>query len=149
MTAGNLIGARFADRALMPTLYAAFSAEIVVAALFVVTSHSKVGAAITIFFFPATCLAAVPALQSRIISLAGGAPNLAAASIQAALNVANSLGAWLGGLVIAAGLGYDAPNVVAAGLTAVGLVIAVIAGLLDRRGTRSRALSLPSSALAR
>jgi DHA1 family inner membrane transport protein len=147
MTAGNLIGARLADRALMPTLYGAFAAEIVAATVFIVTAHSKIGAAITIFFFPATCLAALPALQSRIISLAGGAPNLAAASIQAAFNVANSLGAWLGGVVIAAGLGYDAPNVVAAGLTAVGLLIAIIAGVLDRRTVRvplSQPLSDPA-----
>jgi DHA1 family inner membrane transport protein len=141
MTVGNLLGARLADKALLPTLYGAFAAEIVVAAVFIVTAHSKVGAAITIFFFPATCLAALPALQSRIISLAGGAPNLAAASIQAAFNVANSLGAWLGGVVIAAGLGYDAPNVVAVGLTAVGLMIALAAGVLDRRTTRAGALT--------
>ena len=31
---------------------------------------------------------------------------------RAALNVANALGAWLGGLVIAAGSGYRAPGVV-------------------------------------
>jgi len=45
--------------------------------------------------------------------LAGGAPNLAAASIQAAFNIANSLGAYLGGLAIAAGYGYSSPNAVA------------------------------------
>jgi DHA1 family inner membrane transport protein len=145
MTVGNLVGARLADRALMPTLYVAFGAEIVVAAAFIVTSHSKVGAAITIFLFPATCVAGIPALQSRIIALAGGAPNLAAASIQAALNVANSLGAWLGGVVIAAGLGYDAPNVVAVGLTAVGLVIAVISGTLERRREAAAHLVLESA----
>lgn len=134
MTAGNTIGARLVDRALMPSLYGALGAEVLVAGAFVFTSHYKIAAAVTIFLFPATSLAMLPALQMRIISLAGGAPNLAAASIQAAFNVANSLGAWLGGIVIAAGLGYGAPNVVAAGLALAGLGLAVVSGALARRG---------------
>ncbi len=141
MTVGNLAGARLADRALMPTMYAAFAAEIAVAAAFIVTSHSKIGAAITIPLFSATCLAALPALQTRVISLAGGAPNLAAAAIQSAFNVANSLGAWLGGVTIAAGFGYDSPNVVAVGLVTVGLAIALASGFVDRRASTAPAIA--------
>jgi DHA1 family inner membrane transport protein len=147
MTVGNIAGARLADRALVPTICGAFAAEIVVAALFILTSHSKIGAAITIFLFPAACLSALPALQTRIISLAGGAPNLAAASIQAAFNVANSLGAWLGGLVIAAGFGYDSPNVVAVGLATIGLAIAVTSALVDRRA-RAEGAERPATLVA-
>jgi DHA1 family inner membrane transport protein len=135
MTAGNLVGARLADRALMGTIYAALSCEIVVALVFFFTAHNKVTAALTIPLFPFAALAILPALQSRIVTLAGGAPNLAAASIHAAFNVANSVGAALGGLTIAAGLGYGSPNLVAAGLAALGLMIAIISGRLDRRGS--------------
>jgi DHA1 family inner membrane transport protein len=138
MTFGNLVGARLADRWLMPTLYGAFAAEIVVALLFLLVSSSKIGSALMIFLFPAAALAALPSLQSRIVSLAGGAPNLAAASIQAAFNLANSLGAWLGGVVIAAGFGYNAPNWVAAGLCSLGLVIALTSGLIDHRQRHQR-----------
>jgi DHA1 family inner membrane transport protein len=133
MTFGNVVGARLVDRALMPTLYGALAAEVVVAGSFVLTAHFQVAAAVTIFLFPATSLAMLPALQMRIISLAGGAPNLAAASIQAAFNIANSLGAWLGGLTIAAGFGYGSPNVVAAGLALLGLGLAAASGALSRR----------------
>jgi MFS transporter, DHA1 family, inner membrane transport protein len=90
---------------------------------------------VTIFLLPFCALSILPALQSRIVSLAGGAPNLAAASIHAAFNIANSLGAWLGGITIAAGLGYGAPNLVAAGLAALGLGIALISGGLEQRAT--------------
>jgi MFS transporter, DHA1 family, inner membrane transport protein len=128
MTVGNLVGARLADRWLMPTLYGALIAEIVIATAFIFTAHNQVTAAITIFLFPAATLMTVPALQTRIIQLADGAPNLASASIQAAFNVANSLGAWLGGLTIAAGFGYGSPNVVAAGLALLGLGLAVASG---------------------
>ena len=99
--------------------------------------HNQFTAAVTIFLFPFCALAILPALQARIVGLAGGAPNLAAASIHAAFNVANSLGAWLGGITIAAGLGYAAPNLVAAGLAALGLGIALFSGGV-RWGSHSR-----------
>ena len=136
MTAGNLVGARLADRALMRTVYAALGAESLVAVGFFFSAHNQVTAAVTIFLFPFCALAILPALQARIVGLAGGAPNLAAASIHAAFNVANSLGAWLGGITIAAGLGYAAPNLVAAGLAAMGLGIALVSGGV-RWGSRS------------
>jgi MFS transporter, DHA1 family, inner membrane transport protein len=133
MTGGNLVGARLADRALMRTIYVAMTAEVLVAASFFFSARNETTAAVTIFFFPFCALAILPALQSRIVALAGGAPNLAAASIHAAFNIANSLGAWLGAITIAAGLGYGAPNLVAAGLAALGLGIALISGGLERR----------------
>ncbi|WP_081983013.1 MFS transporter [Streptacidiphilus albus] len=134
MTAGNYLGARLADRVLMPSLYTFLVLEGVVAAVFLLTLHNRIAAAVTLFVFAATTFALVPVLQTRIITQADGAPNIASAAIQAAFNVANALGAWLGGLVIAAGLGYAAPNAVAAALAGCGLLVAAAAGLLDRRG---------------
>ena len=61
-------------------------------------------------------------LQMRLMETAGEAQMLGAALNHSALNLANALGAWLGGLVIAAGLGYRAPSVVGAGLAAAGLI---------------------------
>jgi DHA1 family inner membrane transport protein len=133
MTAGVLIGARFADRSLMKTLCIGILAECVISGLFFFACRNKITAAIGIFLFAFTALSTAPALQSRIVTLAGGAPNLAAASIQAAFNISNSLGAWIGGVVIAAGLGYAAPNLAGAGLAAIGLVIAATAWRLERR----------------
>jgi DHA1 family inner membrane transport protein len=87
---------------------------------------------VAVFLFPATSLAGLPTLQGRIITLAGGAPNLAAASIQAAFNIANSLGAYLGGLAISAGFGYGSPNAVAAVLVVIGLSLALVAVRVER-----------------
>jgi DHA1 family inner membrane transport protein len=134
MTAGVLIGARFADRSLMRTLCAGILAECVISGLFFFACRNKITAVIGIFLFAFTALSTAPALQSRIVTLAGGAPNLAAASIQAAFNVSNSLGALIGGSVIAAGLGYAAPNLAGAMLAAIGLVIAATAWRFERRG---------------
>lgn len=128
MTAGNLVGARLADHDLMQALYLALASESVIAALFFVTDRNEITAAIWIVLFPFTAMAIIPAVQSRLITLADGAPNLAAASMHSAFNVANSIGAWLGGLTIAAGYGYSSPNLVAAGLAVLGLGIALYAG---------------------
>jgi DHA1 family inner membrane transport protein len=133
MTLGNVIGARLADRALMRTIYIAMTGEIALAVLFFYGAHSRPVAAVLVLLFPAAALALLPALQNRIVTLAGGAPNLAAASIHAAFNIANSIGAYAGGAVIAAGLGYASVNLAAAAFAAAGLALAVTSGRLDRQ----------------
>lgn len=65
-----------------------------------------------------------------------------------ALNVSNALGAWLGGVVIAAGLGYPAPAVVGAVLAVLGLVVLGASVVVERRGS-TRADIPPASPLAR
>ncbi|KRC46533.1 MULTISPECIES: MFS transporter [unclassified Nocardioides] len=72
-------------------------------------------------------------LQLRLMDVAGDAVTLGAAMNHAALNIANALGAWLGGLVIAAGHGYRAPALVGAGLAAVGVVILLVSAVVHRR----------------
>ncbi|HYH35372.1 MAG TPA: MFS transporter, partial [Nocardioides sp.] len=58
---------------------------------------------------------------------------MGAAMNHAALNVANALGAWLGGLVIAAGWGYQAPAVVGALLSVLGLLVLGLSARLRHR----------------
>jgi DHA1 family inner membrane transport protein len=72
-------------------------------------------------------------LQLRLMDVAGDAQTLGAAMNHASLNVANALGAWLGGLVIAAGYGYRAPAVVGAALSVAGLLVIVVSATLQRR----------------
>jgi DHA1 family inner membrane transport protein len=137
MTFGNLIGARLSDRYDgTRVIYSAMGANVVIAAIFYFASSNKIASAALIFLFPFANTMAFPALQNRIISLAGGAPNLAAASMHAAFNIANSIGAWLGGLTIAAGWGYNSPNLVAVGLGFLGVVIAVYAGMTEGPSTQ-------------
>lgn len=65
-------------------------------------------------------------LQIRLMAAAGDAQMLGAALNHASLNIANGLGAWLGGLVIAAGAGYVAPALVGVALAAAGLVVFLV-----------------------
>ncbi|WP_167158427.1 MFS transporter [Streptomyces sp. MBT27] len=133
MVTGNLIGGRFADRALMPMLYVALSGLAVVLALFTMAAHDKLASAVMVFLIGALGFATVPPLQKRVLDQAAGAPTLASAVNIGAFNLGNALSAWLGGIVIAAGLGYTAPNWVGAALAASALVLAFVSSALERR----------------
>jgi DHA1 family inner membrane transport protein len=133
MVVGNLVGGRLADRALMPSLYGTLAALGVLLALFAVTAHDQVLAAVTLFLIGVAGMACVPIIQTRIMDAAQGAPTLAAAANHSAFNLANAGGAFLGGVVIAAGFGWTAPNWVGAGLASIGLALAIFSGVLDRR----------------
>jgi MFS transporter, DHA1 family, inner membrane transport protein len=145
MVGGNLIGGKFADRALMPLLYVSLGALSLVLALFTLTAHNTVAAAITIVLIGALGFATVPPLQKRVLDQAAGAPTLASAVNIGAFNLGNALAAWLGGMVIAAGLGYTAPNWVGAALAASALGLAVVSHLLERRTATTHSLVVTAS----
>ncbi|MFB7501482.1 MFS transporter [Streptomyces sp. NPDC056161] len=133
MFLGNLLGGRYADRALMPMLYVTLGGLAVVLALFTFTAHSKILAAITVLLVGALGFATVPPLQKRVLDQAHGAPTLASAVNIGAFNLGNALSAWLGGIVIAAGFGYTSPNWVGAVLAAAAFVLAFWSAALERR----------------
>ncbi|MGW9024522.1 MFS transporter [Streptomyces sp. NPDC055722] len=137
MVIGNLLGGRFADRALMPMLYTTLGGLAVVLGVFTLTAHSEVLAAITVLLVGAFGFATVPPLNVRVIDKAHGAPTLAAAVNAGAFNLGNALAAWLGGLVIAAGFGYTSPNWVGALMTASSLGLALWSAALERREKRT------------
>jgi DHA1 family inner membrane transport protein len=137
MFLGNLLGGRFADRKLMLMLYITLGGLAVVLALFTLTAHNKIAAAVTIMLVGALGFATVPPLQKRVLDQAHGAPTLASAVNIGAFNLGNALAAWLGGIVIAAGLGYTAPNWVGAVLAAAALVLAFWSAALERRAPAS------------
>ncbi|MFE4973530.1 MFS transporter [Kitasatospora sp. NPDC056651] len=133
MFLGNLLGGRYADRKLMPMLYTTLGGLAVVLALFTLTAHNKVLAAVSVLLVGALGFATVPPLQKRVLDQAHGAPTLASAVNIGAFNLGNALAAWLGGMVIAAGLGYTAPNWVGAVLAAAALLLAFWSAALERR----------------
>ena len=85
------------------------------------------------FLIPVLGSVLVVNLQLRLMHVAGDAQTLGAAMNHASLNVANALGAWLGGAVIAAGYGYRAPAVVGAALSLAGLLVLLASAALHRR----------------
>ena len=77
-------------------------------------------------------------LQLRLMAAAGSARNLGAALNHASINVANALGAWIGGVVLTLGLGLRAPALAGAVLAAMGLVLAAVAARSPRGARPSR-----------
>ncbi|MFC8826414.1 MFS transporter [Streptomyces sp. NPDC057137] len=146
MVAGNLIGGKFADRRLMPMLFTALGGLTVVLALFTAGAHNKMTAAVAVFLIGALGFATVPPLQKRVLDYAHGAPTLASAVNIGAFNLGNALAAWLGGVVIAAGFGYTAPNWVGAALAASALVLAVFSSTLERRAAVPAEVPVPAPA---
>lgn len=134
LTVGNLLGGWLADRGrLMPGIYFGLVGLIAVLVAFTLTVHIQVLAALTVFALGIAGFVGVPMVQARIMDQARGAPTLAAAAIQSAFNIANAVGAYLGGMVIGAGLGYTSVDLVGAVLAGSGLALAVSSGLLERR----------------
>lgn len=116
----------------MPMLYTTLGALTLILATFTLTAHDKVAAAITVFLIGALGFATVPPLQKRVLDQAAGAPTLASAVNIGAFNLGNALAAWLGGVVIDAGLGYTSPNWVGAALSVSALVLAILSRSLER-----------------
>lgn len=132
MTLGNLLGGRLADKALMPGLYTALIGLAAVLGAFTITSGDKVAAAVTVFLIGVAGFMVAPIMQALVMAKAGGTPSLVSAAVQSAFNIANSIGAYMGGLVIAHGLGLLSPNLVGSVLTVLGLMLAVVSGTLNR-----------------
>lgn len=133
MTIGNVLGGFAADRALRPTVCAAFVLLSATLALFAVTAHARWSAAVTVVLIGLFGFAIVPAVQTLVLRKARSAPTLASATVQGAFNLANAQGAYFGGLALDAGLGWTAPTLVGAVLAAAGTLIAVLAWVVDRR----------------
>ena len=105
MVIGNLVGSRLADISLMKTIAGLLAWDALVLAAVVYTAPHATAIAINVFLL-GTIVAIAPALQIRLMDVAGDAQTLAAALNHSAFNMANALGAWLGGVAIAAGYGW-------------------------------------------
>jgi len=137
MTIGNVAGGRFAEKAPRLTIAVALVAYAGVLVAFTLAAHDAVAATVGLFALGFVGMSAGPALMGRLIDFAAEGPSLAAASFHSAFNVANALGAAIGGVVLAAGLGYDAPAAVGAALPLVGLAVLAVSVGLERRTARA------------
>lgn len=133
MVAGNIIGGRIADKSVMGSIYRVLPGIAVALVVYAIAVHWPWSAFVMVFVVGAAGSMLVPALQTRLLDSSPDAPSLASSLNHAALNVANALGAFLGGLVIAWGWGYVAPALVGAVLAVLGLAVALFSGLLERK----------------
>ncbi|MBX5136787.1 MFS transporter [Rhizobium sp. L9] len=135
MNAGNFIGSWLADKSLLGTIGGSLVYNIVVLTTFSLTAANPYMLGLSVFFVGCG-FAAGPALQTRLMDVAADAQTLAAASNHSAFNIANAIGAWLGGLVIAWGYGFAATGYVGAALSFLGLFVFAASARLERRSRR-------------
>ncbi|UNO43903.1 MFS transporter [Streptomyces sp. MST-110588] len=145
---GTYIGGRKADANLFGMIFGGIGASTVVLAALALTAHSPVAAIALALLLGVTAFATAPALNARMFNVATAAPTLAGATTTSAFNLGNTLGPWLGGLVISAGWGYPAVAWTAAGLAAAAVLTTVIAFRLQRTGAGSRVVASSASATA-
>jgi MFS transporter, DHA1 family, inner membrane transport protein len=141
--AGTALGGRLADWAVFRSVVGTLIATGAVLVLVALTAAWPPALFAGVFLVSLTGSSLAICLQMRLMETAGDAQMLGAALNHSALNLANALGAWLGGLVIAAGLGYRAPSAVGAGLAVAGLLPLLVSALLRRR---DRAATVPAPA---
>jgi len=130
---GNTIGGRMSDWSVLRTIVIASVGMSVVLVVLALVATWFVAA--VLFVFIASLVAAILAVgvMMRLITVANSAKTLGAASAHASLNIANAVGAWLGGIVIARGYGYAAPSLVGAVLALGGLVVFGLSILFHKR----------------
>lgn len=133
MTIGNVLGGWATDRNPRRTIVWGFGSFIVALVLYTQLASHPVGLFVCGFLLGLTSSLLVPSIQARLVRISDEAALLGAAVNHAAFNIGNSLGAWLGGVVIAGGLGYLAPGWVGAALTAFGLILVLLSHGVERR----------------
>ncbi|MFC5493935.1 MFS transporter [Nocardioides caricicola] len=125
MVAGTWVAGRLGDWSVFSTLIWSGVGSGLVMLLVWLTAPYGWWLMPAIFLVTAVGSVLVINLQLRLMAVSGEAQTLGAAMNHASLNLANALGAWLGGVVIAAGYGYRAPALVGAALSVAGVAVLV------------------------
>lgn len=136
MTAGNILGGWTADRSVERGMLLFFGLMLTGLISLFFTAWSVAGLLISLFVVAAAASALSPTIQTRLMDVAHESQSIAAALNHSALNLANASGAFLGGLAIAAGLGYLSPVAVGGALCLAGIALAMTSFAIDRSRRR-------------
>lgn len=143
---GMTLGGRTADRHPLRTLFLGIGGLAAASALLALTAGNLAATTALVFALGLTGYVTNPVVQSRVFTLAPGAPTLAPAVNTSAFNVGITLTPMLGGLTIDAGFGYTSVAWVGAAVGVAALGATLWAALAERR-TKSR--TKPGAATAR
>ncbi len=137
MTIGNLLGGRLADIDLRRTLLFGLPALAAALVFLALTAEWIVTLAAASFLVGLVSLVLGPSIQTRLMDVAGENQSIAAALNHSAFNLANSLGAFLGGVVIVLGWGFVASAWVGVVLAFAGFAIILTGYRVERRSVTS------------
>ncbi|MEO8255702.1 MAG: MFS transporter [Flavobacterium sp.] len=132
MVVGNFTGGKLADRfspeKTLIVLLLMMALDLAMVFLF---SSIPYVSLLLVFCTGCIAFALIAPIQMLMIQIAVGAEMIASAAIQAAFNIGNALGAFLGGLPLIAGFSYASPNLVGVGMSLIGVLITLF--LVQRR----------------
>lgn len=137
MTVGSLVAGPCLDRSIDRSALAGVVGMAIILALIAAFTDVPYIVLPLLFIIGTTMSLFTNGLQARLLRESGDAPNMSAAMNHAAFNFANALGAYLGGVVITAGLGYRAPAAVGVLLALAGALVLVVAFAVAKRGSRA------------
>jgi MFS transporter, DHA1 family, arabinose polymer utilization protein len=127
MVAGNFVGGKMADSFdAAKTCGWLLMAMVVTLISIHLFSFNQAASLVLTFIAGALSIALAAPIQILMINTARESEMLGAALIQGAFNIGNSLGAFLGGLPIVAGFGYNTPVLVGALMASTGIVFVMI-----------------------
>lgn len=126
MVAGNLLGGYLTDRFGAPRTCALllFLMMSALAAVFFFAEYQTTSMVLT-FICGGLSMSVSAPINIMMMKAAPDSEMMAAAFMQAAFNIANALGAFLGGIPLEFGLSYNYPSLVGVGMTMTGLFISL------------------------
>lgn len=134
MFVGNFIGGKLADK--MPPAKALimvlFTVGVTLSLDYLVAAN-QVLTLITTFLTGASTFALAAPIQILMIRTAKNAEMLGASATQAAFNMGNAIGAFAGGLPIAAGFGYTSPILVGIVMVMIGIILTIVLISMQRQ----------------
>lgn len=125
MVIGNFAGGKLADRMepVKACILLLTCMAVVLVLIFFFSSYQLLSLCFTLFAAALSLALATP-IQLLMIRTATEGELIGAAATQAGFNIGNALGAFFGGLPIAAGFGYNSPALVGAVMAVVGIFFA-------------------------
>ncbi len=135
LLAGNQAGGRLADRALIPTITVFLMMLAAALAVLAITAGNQPVVMILLVVLGAVGFGLVPPLQTFVIRLAGASSTMLSTANISAFNIGIAAGSLLGGTVIDLGLGYRAPSLAGAIMTAIGLGLFALVARTTRPAT--------------
>lgn len=141
MVIGNVLGGTLTDRlGAANTALLLFSLMMISLIGVFLYSANPVVSLILTFICGALCMSTISPITLMILRAAPGAEMMSSAFVQAAYNIANSLGAYLGGIPLIYGLSFSYPSLVGAGMTLLGVIISIRYALVY--GQRSKKVAI-------
>jgi DHA1 family arabinose polymer transporter-like MFS transporter len=141
MVVGNMAGGKLADKMepVKACIILLLCMVVVLVSIFFFSSNQVLSLCFT-FMAAALSIALATPIQLLMIRTAKEGELIGAAATQAAFNIGNALGAFFGGLPIAAGFGYGSPSLVGAGMALIGILFARILWGMQQRGAEPELL---------